>query len=189
MQPFIKLGVILSLVAMAFGATPSGLSWDLYQDTQYRPILVYECYRTGVTIEPEGTVNFTLLWDRTQNSNGKGAGTTWMAQKGTPDSYSTGTFDFTYDDQSSSILLQLNDFQEQVAELLSPFNTFAYYFQITITSQDNRVVYKIYDEDSFCGNAAALLKVADPKQTKGFTFVREVPEPTNVCVKTQLCAQ
>ncbi|XP_077529141.1 uncharacterized protein LOC144141460 [Haemaphysalis longicornis] len=188
MQFFLKFSIASSLATMALGAARVGLTWDLYQDIQYRPIMMYECYRTGVTIEPEGTLNFTVLWDGTDQMNDEGAGTTWMAKKGKRDIYSTGTFDFMYDDGSSSIFVQSGDIKENIVQLLPTFNDLAYYFEITITSQNNRVVYKIYDEDSSCGNAAVGLGKADPQKTKGFVFAREVPRPTKVCTRNQLCA-
>ncbi|XP_077508758.1 uncharacterized protein LOC144120229 [Amblyomma americanum] len=125
------------------------------------------CYRTGVTLEAESTVNFTVLWDSTGSLNGDfGNATIWTATRGSPDSTVKGSFVFRFDNATSS-------------------------FRSTeqgIKRQENPVVYKLYDLDPTCGNAAALLSVIDQDRQQGFQFVREIPEPHQVCCKKSLCA-
>ncbi|XP_072141694.1 uncharacterized protein [Dermacentor andersoni] len=58
------------------------------EDTRARPVLLYECYRTGITLEPEGTVNFTVLFDCTVATGAQQCDAIkWTAESGHPDSY------------------------------------------------------------------------------------------------------
>ncbi|KAL1417967.1 hypothetical protein MTO96_005954 [Rhipicephalus appendiculatus] len=148
-------------------------------DTQYRPILTYECYRTDVTIEPEGTVNFTILWDGTVPSNETSQATTWYAPNGTRDQYTSGSFDYEFDIATWTIKVTTPSSEEELYQLQDAYNGLAYYWKLTITSDNNRVVYKIYDVDSRCGNAAALLKTLDRKTKRGGSFDYEFDTATS----------
>ncbi|KAK8766778.1 uncharacterized protein LOC144104986 [Amblyomma americanum] len=179
------LAVFTLLCAVAAG---DDHTFDFYQESQYTPVLTYECYRTGVTLEPENAVNFTILWDGTEAGNDKAVATTWYALNGTMDQYTTGAFDYEYDEETSSIQIKSSDVEEHFLELIKPLNGLCYYLKLTITSQNNRVVYKLYDVDSACGNAAATLRLVDPQRKKRFIFSRDVPEPVYPCRKVQFCA-
>ncbi|XP_077511585.1 uncharacterized protein LOC144121982 [Amblyomma americanum] len=174
----------------AFVITESGdPTADFYKSSRERPILFHECYRTGVTLEAESTVNFTVLWDSTGSLNGDfGNATIWTATRGSPDSTVKGSFVFRFDNATSSFRSTEPGLNEQSLSLVQPFNGFAYYFRLSIERQENPVVYKLYDLDPTCGNAAALLSVIDQDRQQGFEFVREIPEPRQVCCKESLCA-
>ncbi|XP_049512240.1 uncharacterized protein LOC125940281 [Dermacentor silvarum] len=184
----ITLALVIVTVLAAVGCSAVDPTLKFFQDSQYTPILTYECYRTGVTIEPEGTVNFTILWDGTLPSNDGGEATTWYAINGTEDQYTTGTFSYEYDSASSTIKITNPDIEEHLHQLREAYNGLAYYWKLTITSDNDRVVYKVYDVDSRCGNAAALLRNMDRKTRQGFIFSRDVREPRRTCRKQSLCA-
>ncbi|XP_077484617.1 uncharacterized protein LOC144094572 [Amblyomma americanum] len=124
---------------------------------QREPLMTYECYRTAVTIEPENAVNFAILWDGTRPRNNKVIGTTWYETRDKFDSYVNGNFTTEYDQNAGVGKLVSSDLQENVEIVLPPYNGEAYYMKLTITSQRNRVVYKIYDTSGLCINAATLL--------------------------------
>nr|XP_037272511.1 uncharacterized protein LOC119164424 [Rhipicephalus microplus] len=171
MADMLVLPLIISLIAL--GTSSADPTLKLFQDTQYMPILLYECYRTGVTIEPENTVNFTILLDATQFLN-KGQANTWYAPDGAQNQYSKGSLVYEYDTASSTIKITSPVLQEQLVQMQDAYNGLAYYWKLTIPSDNNRVVYKLYDVDSRCGNAAALLKKLDKQTKKGFVFSRDV---------------
>ncbi|XP_075529970.1 uncharacterized protein LOC142563302 [Dermacentor variabilis] len=173
------MGLTLALAAVTVMAAAGSSAVDptlkFFQDTQQRPILTYECYRTDVTVEPEGTVNFTIFWDVTQRaSNEAGKAYTWYAEKGTESNYTEGTFSYEYDSASSTIKVSNPDIQEQLYQLREAYDDLAYYWKLTITSDNDRVVYKLYDIDSRCGNAAALLSNIERKVRRRMTFSRDV---------------
>ncbi|XP_077521178.1 uncharacterized protein LOC144132558 [Amblyomma americanum] len=183
-----RLSEIVAFALLCAVALGQQYTKDFYEESQYRPVLTYECYRTGVTLEPEGTVNFTILWDGTEPGNDKAEATMWYSPNGTVDQYASSTFVFEFDEATSTIKINSSDVEEHFIQLIEPYNDLAYYLNITITSQNNRVVYKLYDVDSSCGNAAAVRGVVDPQGAIGFVFSRDVPEPTESCAKDSLCA-
>ncbi|KAH6940684.1 hypothetical protein HPB50_004872 [Hyalomma asiaticum] len=159
------------------------------QDTRVRPILLYECYRTGVTAEPDAAVNFTALFDCTMaEGDQKCQAITWTAESGHPQSYERNVLEYTYDEASESLLLSSSDFSERINLPITPYNGLAYYFTMTITSDEDREVYKLYDVESGCGNAAQLLSQLDLEVNGNLVFSRAVVEPTQPCKRSLKCA-
>ncbi|KAL1426564.1 hypothetical protein MTO96_018195 [Rhipicephalus appendiculatus] len=128
-----------------------------YELMQQQPLMTYECYRSGETIEPANAVNFAILWDGTQPKNKQVLATTWYETRGQLDSYVTGSFTTVYNNTIRAGVLTSSELQEIVEIVQPPYNEAAYYMKLTITSQNNRVVYKIYDTSATCFNAATLL--------------------------------
>lgn len=54
---------------------------------QTTPILTYQCYHNGSSIDPENSINFTILWDGTKKDTPVVDGTLWYAEIGTEDQY------------------------------------------------------------------------------------------------------
>ncbi|XP_037517841.2 uncharacterized protein LOC119394595 [Rhipicephalus sanguineus] len=119
--------------------------------------MTYECYRSGETIEPASAVNFAILWDGTKPRDKQVLSTTWYETRGKLDSYVTGSFTTVYNNTIGAGSLTSSELREIVEIVLPPYNEAAYYMKLTITSQNNRVVYKIYDTSGTCFNAATLL--------------------------------
>ncbi|XP_049514298.1 LOW QUALITY PROTEIN: FGGY carbohydrate kinase domain-containing protein-like [Dermacentor silvarum] len=57
-----------------------------------------------------------------------------------------------------------------------------------VTTEDDSEVYKLYDVESGCGNAAALLRQLDLDEQGEFVFSRAVAEPTKSCTRFLMCA-
>uniref|UniRef100_V5HEP2 Putative secreted protein n=1 Tax=Ixodes ricinus TaxID=34613 RepID=V5HEP2_IXORI len=64
---------------------------QFFKDMQERPILLYQCYHSGYTIDPPSSTNFTILFDGTNPSTAGVVGSTWSATAGTPNSYVIGS--------------------------------------------------------------------------------------------------
>ncbi|XP_065282219.2 uncharacterized protein [Dermacentor albipictus] len=159
------------------------------QDTRARPVLLYECYRTGVTLEPEGTVNFTVLFDCTVATRAQQCDAIkWTAEGGHPGSYQKSTMAYSYDEASDSVVVSSQGVSELFKLPIGPYNGLAYYFAITITTEDDHEVYKLYDAESGCGNAAELLNQLDLDGRGEFVFSRDVAQPTKSCRRSLMCA-
>ncbi|KAL1475641.1 hypothetical protein MTO96_037144 [Rhipicephalus appendiculatus] len=181
----LQSAVVSTLLASLMATRTS----DFYQDTRARPILLYECYRTGVTAEPEDAVNFTVLFDCTlESGDQKCEAVTWTAKTGSPESYQKSILQYYYDEASDSLLASTNDFTESLNMPIKPLNGMAYYFKLTLTSEEDREVYKLYDVESTCGNAAQLLSQLDIEGHGNFVFSRAVVEPTHRCKRSLKCA-
>ncbi|XP_070381325.1 uncharacterized protein [Dermacentor albipictus] len=101
------------------------------QDTRARPVLLYECYRTGVTLEPEGTVNFTVLFDCTVATRAQQCDAIkWTAEGGHPGSYQKSTMAYSYDEASDSVVVSSQGVSELFKLPIGPYNGLAYYFAI-----------------------------------------------------------
>ncbi|KAL1474682.1 hypothetical protein MTO96_037811, partial [Rhipicephalus appendiculatus] len=101
----LQSAVVSTLLASLMATRTS----DFYQDTRARPILLYECYRTGVTAEPEDAVNFTVLFDCTlESGDQKCEAVTWTAKTGSPESYQKSILQYYYDEASDSLLASSN---------------------------------------------------------------------------------
>ncbi|XP_077565029.1 uncharacterized protein LOC144180573 [Haemaphysalis longicornis] len=118
--------------------------------------MTYECYRTGETLEPADTVNYAILWDGTQPQDTDVVGTTWSETRGSFDSYRLGNLTTYYDDAEHVGKLTSPTLMENVEIVLPPYEGEAYYMKLTITSDNNRVVYKIYDRSGDCRHATTL---------------------------------
>ncbi|XP_037526683.2 uncharacterized protein LOC119404172 [Rhipicephalus sanguineus] len=178
-----------AVVSIPLASIMAGHTLDFYQDTRTRPILVYECYRTGVTAEPQDAVNFTSLFDCTVASGDqKCEAVTWTAESGSPESYQKNILEYDYDEASDSLVVSSSDFTERISMPIRPHNGMAYYFKMTITTDEDREVYKLYDVESTCGNAALLLSQLDLEGRGNFVFSRAVVEPTQSCKRSLKCA-
>lgn len=181
-------GVQASILAIAFFCSVlADPTEDLLKEGHERPILLYECYRTGLARPPFDKVNFTFLWDGTQARNTKGTIKTWVARNNTKDSYTTEKFKFKYNKPSKSVRVQQQSLREHDYQLIKPFNGLAYSFQNVIISDGDLTLYKIFDTVSTCGNAAVVRYSMDPQNEKGFVFTRAVQEPTVNCSISALC--
>ncbi|XP_077484616.1 uncharacterized protein LOC144094571 [Amblyomma americanum] len=146
-----------AFTVLAFSAVEASYTKAFYERTQRQPLMTYLCYRSGVTIEPEDSVNLAALWDGTKPRNNKITGTSWRETRGKFDSYVMGNFTAEYDPSANIIKAVTNGVQENLEVVLPPYDGQAYYFKITLPSQRNRVVYKIYGTSSLCLHAARLL--------------------------------
>ncbi|KAH7945821.1 hypothetical protein HPB49_016012 [Dermacentor silvarum] len=97
--------------------------------------MLYECYRSDVTIEPQTAVNVANLLDGTKPKDKQVLGTMWYETRGQLDSYVITNFTEAYDDTAGVGVIKSGS---------SP-------------SQKNRVVYKIYDTSGICLSAATLV--------------------------------
>ncbi|CAN7979819.1 unnamed protein product [Ixodes pacificus] len=134
---------------------------QFFKDMEERPILLYQCYHSGFSIDPPGSTNFTILFDGTNPSTTGIVGTTWSATKGTPNSYVTGSLQAYYDPTTDLAVLTTSSFEEYVT-VLDPFVGKTLYIKIEEVTNKDTVVYKIYDSDFKCKNAKKLLKKVCP---------------------------
>ncbi|KAM7315480.1 uncharacterized protein ISCGN_005263 [Ixodes scapularis] len=68
-------------------STPSNPTKQFFDDIQTRPVLTYQCYQSGNSIDAPGSVNYTILWYGIDKNADAFFGQTWSAINGTPDSY------------------------------------------------------------------------------------------------------
>ncbi|XP_077565035.1 uncharacterized protein LOC144180578 [Haemaphysalis longicornis] len=146
-----------ALVLLAL--TPAEAIWTkgFYDLMQRQAVMTYECYRTGATLEPEDTVNFAILWDGTKPEDTNAVGTTWSETRGMLDSNRLGNLTTYYDNSEKVGKLTTSTVTENLEVLLPPYEGGAYYVKLTLTSENNRVVYKIYDRSRSCQDATTLL--------------------------------
>ncbi|XP_029831793.2 uncharacterized protein LOC115316544 [Ixodes scapularis] len=161
-----------SIIHQSESSTTSGPTKQFYDDMETRPILTYQCYQSGNSIDSPNSINYTILWDGTDSSTTGANGTTWSAVAGTPNSYTMGSLTTHYDAASGVGKLETSTVQEDVT-VLQPFQGNALYLKIVITSKDNLEVYKIYDVDFKCKNAKTLLKRVCP-QPCSWKLTREI---------------
>ncbi|XP_042141979.1 uncharacterized protein LOC115311024 isoform X2 [Ixodes scapularis] len=109
---------------------------------QTRPILIYECYTNGSSVDPPDSVNITVLLDGTDPATSVASVILWSASKGTPNSYVTSNFQTHYD-AARGVGVRTNS---------------------NIPSKNNTEGYKIYDVDFECTNAKILLREVCPFQ-------------------------
>ncbi|CAN7944720.1 unnamed protein product [Ixodes pacificus] len=160
------------IIRQSDSRTPSNPTKQFYDDMETRPILTYQCYQSGNSIDSPGSINYTILWDGTDSSTTDAIGTTWTAVNGTPNSYTRGSLTTHYDAASGVGKLETSTVQEDVI-VLKPFKGEALYLKLVITSKDNLEVYKIYDVDFKCKNAKTLLKSVCPRPCK-WKLTREI---------------
>ncbi|XP_042147635.1 uncharacterized protein LOC121048549 [Ixodes scapularis] len=129
----------------------------LEKDTETRPILLYECYQSGNSIDAPGTSNFTLLYDGTSKITKAREGATWSATKGSTESYVVGTLFVLYNEERSFGAMFSFD-GVMYFTVLEPFEGETLYLKIDIMSPSHVILYKIFDEDFECENAKELLK-------------------------------
>ncbi|CAN7979818.1 unnamed protein product [Ixodes pacificus] len=134
---------------------------QFFKDMQERPIMLYQCYHSGYTIDPPTSTNFTILFDGTNPSTTSLDGTTWSATQGTPNSYVTGSIQASYDETTDTAVLTTPT-SELYFTLLEPFVGETFYIRIEEVTKKETVVYKIYDTDFECKNAKKLLKKVCP---------------------------
>ncbi|XP_040077585.1 uncharacterized protein LOC120849439 [Ixodes scapularis] len=154
---FCSLGLILQSEA----SSSSNPTKQFYDDMETRPILTYQCYHSGNSIDPPGSINYTILWDGTDSSTTGAIGTTWSAVTGTPNSYTLGSLSTHYDASSGLGKLTTSTVQEDFT-VVEPFVGKALYLKIVLTSNSNEEVSRIYDVDYKCKNAKKLLAKVCP---------------------------
>uniref|UniRef100_V5H437 Putative secreted protein n=1 Tax=Ixodes ricinus TaxID=34613 RepID=V5H437_IXORI len=162
-----KAAIVLMFLCSSFlipqneAKTPSNPTKKFYDDMETRPILTYQCYHSGNSIDPPGSINYTILWDGTDSSTTEAIGTTWSAVAGMPNSYTRGSLSTHYDAASGVGKLTTSTVQEDLT-VVEPFAGKALYLKIVLTSNNNAEVSKIYDVDYKCKNAKKLLAKVCP---------------------------
>ncbi|KAG0427583.1 hypothetical protein HPB47_025371, partial [Ixodes persulcatus] len=109
-------------------STPSNPTKQFFDDIQTRPVLTYQCYRSGNSIDLPGSVNYTILWYGIDKNNDAFFGQTWSAINGTPDSYTRGQLTGYYDESSGVGKLETDTVQEDMT-VLEPFKGKALYLK------------------------------------------------------------
>lgn len=145
----------LAVEGQASSATPTAAFYDLMQTT---PILTYQCYHNGSSIDPENSINFTILWDGTKKDTPVVDGTLWYAEIGTEDQYTKKSLRTHYKKQQDVGILTTGSTRETVKILEPPLNEMGYFMKIVVTSKNNALAYKIYDLNRNCTNADAILE-------------------------------
>ncbi|CAN7979824.1 unnamed protein product [Ixodes pacificus] len=149
------------LIFQIEASSPSDPTKQFYDDMETRPILTYQCYHSGNSIDPPGSINYTILWDGTDSSTTDAIGTTWSAVAGTPNSYTIGSLSTHYDAASGVGKLTTSTVKEDLT-VVEPFDGKTLFLKIVLTSPDSAEVYKIYDVDYECKNAKELLAEVCP---------------------------
>ncbi|KAM7315479.1 uncharacterized protein ISCGN_005262 [Ixodes scapularis] len=142
-------------------STPSNPTKQFFDDIQTRPVLTYQCYQSGNSIDAPGSVNYTILWYGIDKNADAFFGQTWSAINGTPDSYTRGQLTGNYDESSGVGKLETDTVQEDMT-VLEPFKGKALYLKIVQTSPGDTEVTKIYDVNFKCKNAKKLLSTVCP---------------------------
>ncbi|CAN7942045.1 unnamed protein product [Ixodes hexagonus] len=147
-------------------------SHTLFQEIQTTPVVLYQCYRNGTTVEPENAVNYTVLFDGTSPDNADSVGDVWFALNGTENNYTKLTFTATYDSQNDTISLvpSGSSIPEIFSLLEDPFREKAYFSN---ELYEGKPASKIYDAERSCVNAAAYLREVCPKGC-GMRLVRDI---------------
>ncbi|XP_002402947.3 uncharacterized protein LOC8036600 [Ixodes scapularis] len=168
-KTFTALLVLSSICGICSGKTPTA---TFNEEIQSTPILLYQCYRNGTTVEPKDAVNYTALFDGTTPNDAASKGNVWFAMNGTEDKYTELAFTATYDSKSDMISLVASgsSTDEKIRLVESPFRGKAYFVN---EMYDGQPASKIYDVDKTCVNAAANLQEACPDGC-GMRLVREV---------------
>ncbi|CAN7980578.1 unnamed protein product [Ixodes pacificus] len=161
--------VLFLLLGIASGSTPTARFNDEIQTT---PIVLYQCYRNGTTVEPENSVNYTVLFDGTSPNDTDSKGDVWFAINGTQNSYTQLTFTAKYESQTDMIILVAagSTTEEKIHLLADPFRGKGYFVNEMF---GGKPASKIYDADKTCVNAAANLREACPDGC-GMRFVRDI---------------
>ncbi|KAM7315465.1 uncharacterized protein ISCGN_005248 [Ixodes scapularis] len=170
----ITLMVLCSLffVNPCYASTEGNPTKDFYDDMQSRPILTYECYNNGSSINPANSVNLTIIWDGTSPNTTQAYGVIWSATKGTKDSYTTQLLQ-TYYDTARGVAVFSTDTVTEDITVGSKFEGKELFLKINVHGGDT--VYKIYDVDFQCTNAKAFLPEACPSGC-GLQLSREVSD-------------
>lgn len=161
--------LVFLLFGMSSGSTPTA---RFNNEIQTTPILLYQCYRNGTTVEPENAVNYTALFDGTSPNDTGSTGDVWFAIKGTQNKYTKLPFMARYDSKTDKVVLVAagSSTEEQISLVADPFNGRAYFVN---ELYDGKPASKIYDVDKSCVNAAANLREACPRGC-GMQQVRDI---------------
>ncbi|KAM7315469.1 uncharacterized protein ISCGN_005252 [Ixodes scapularis] len=135
------------LIYQTEAKTPSNPTKQFYDDMETRPILTYQCYHSGNSIDPPGSINYTILWDGTDSRTTNAIGTTWSAVAGTPNCYTRGSLSTHYDAAGGVGKLTTSNVHEDLT---------------VVKPNNNEEVSKIYDVDYKCKNAKKLLAKVCP---------------------------
>ncbi|EEC00354.1 secreted protein, putative [Ixodes scapularis] len=128
---------------------------------QTRPILIYECYANGSSVDPSDSVNITVLLDGTDPATSVASVVFWSASKGTPNSYVKSNFQTRYD-AARGVGVRTNSTATEDTTVLRYFKGQSLYVKLDIPSKNNTEGYKIYDVDFECTNAKILLREVCP---------------------------
>ncbi|CAN7979825.1 unnamed protein product [Ixodes pacificus] len=85
-----------SLTHRSESSTPSNPTKQFFDDVQTRPVLTYQCYQSGNSIDTPGSVNYTILWYGINKNTDAFFGQTWSAINGTPNSYTRYVYSIYY---------------------------------------------------------------------------------------------
>uniref|UniRef100_V5HGW7 Uncharacterized protein n=2 Tax=Ixodes ricinus TaxID=34613 RepID=V5HGW7_IXORI len=129
-----------------------------------RPFLVYQCYANGSSVDPPGSINFTVLLDGTNSTTSVASAILWSASKGTPNSYVKGNFQAYYDAARGVGVFNTSAATEDITVLrYSKGESLYVKLDVTdVTSKNNSQAYKIYDADFKCTNAKIVLREVCP---------------------------
>lgn len=125
---------------------------DFMEFTRSTPVILYQCYRNGTTLETEDTVNVSVIIDGTQ-SGGSGAELTfYSAISGTENQVNRERVPATYDEETDTAAFPIGE-KSSVVTLLEIYETHVQY----INEYYNGVnVRKIFDTDPRCDTAQKL---------------------------------
>ncbi|XP_077563235.1 uncharacterized protein LOC144178959 [Haemaphysalis longicornis] len=147
----------LLVVLTTMGASASPME-EFFQRIQDQPLITYQCYRNGTSLEPDSADDLSILWTSVGDNKLNCA-----VEFSIPGVEGTTTFRASaeyFPDKDMAILAD-----EEVMALLyllqPPYNGEAYYFKqiVTATGEES---FKIYDTSEQCENALALRQSVCP---------------------------
>ncbi|CAN7988740.1 unnamed protein product, partial [Ixodes hexagonus] len=138
-----------------------------HQKIKHSPVLLYQCYRNGTTLESGGTVIIATEWNGTGSEEGCAKGTLWQTKDETDKDITKSQYDTCYsEDIMKGIIYYGGKIVEKVSVTINetfevpqePYKEKAYLFRFG----EYRILicppaYKIYDIDANCTSAKELL--------------------------------
>ncbi|KAG0421897.1 hypothetical protein HPB47_002241, partial [Ixodes persulcatus] len=129
---------------------------EFMDELGHTPVLLYQCYRNGTTIEPENSRNLTIFFDGEGKRNGIVLAYLWYADKDTNHvSRDTALLNFHIHSPTHTVTFDATGTTSEVS--LVAFREFKAHY-ITEVVRGREPVGKIYDVDLKCTNAQELYK-------------------------------
>uniref|UniRef100_A0A0K8RAY7 Putative is4 protein n=1 Tax=Ixodes ricinus TaxID=34613 RepID=A0A0K8RAY7_IXORI len=134
---------------------------EFFEKAHKSPILTYQCYRNGTSLEPEEARDVRVKWDGVGQPDVK-ADSVLSYSIGESQERNTATVHAEYLPEKDRVVLTLKDTTVEVALLTFPHDGKALYFKQKPTGTTS-ISYKIYDTEKSCDNARALYHRVCPK--------------------------
>lgn len=161
--------IAITTMGMVFCANPIE---EFFQRIHRENVIMYQCYRNGISFEPEDAKNLRILWIGNRYDVNKAlCFVTFMEPGKTKE-----TTKMVYAEYLPEVERGLLDGKVILDQLLHPAYGTAYFFkQVDLT--DGRTIFKIYDTNPTCRNAKALYNsISAMEYVRGNIKTPQLPE-------------